>query len=140
MSSLRRLVRGYQLHPGPTTAEAFLAGVRDERVGLNRVLAKWLDPGEDADGEIVAALLTAACDLTPAQLADEDLREALLDKTRRRLALWVTTERAWPYALSDPPTREEVEFVLRRRFNAPAPDGNHGAAGRQHTRGGHPDR
>jgi hypothetical protein len=111
-----------------------------ERVGLNRVLAKWLDSGEDPDGEVVAALLTAAGDLTPARLADEDLREALLAEARRRLALWVTTDRAWPYALSDPPTRGEVEFALRRRFNAHTPDGNHRAAGPHHTRGGHRDR
>jgi hypothetical protein len=40
--------------------------------------------------------------------------------------------------LSDPPTREQVEFALRRRFNAPGPDGNHGTSGCHHAaRPGH---
>jgi len=113
--SLRTLVLEYRSRPETASAQALLEALRDDRAILTHLLQQWVSAADEVDGEVVAALLAAASDVTPAALMEPDLRDALLESIRHRLAQWVTTERAWPYALSKPPTKDEIEFVLRRR-------------------------
>ncbi len=117
MPSLRTLVLEYRSRPATASAQALLEPLRDDRAILTHLLQQWVSAADEVEGEVVAALLAAARDVTPAALTEADLRDALLESTRHRLAQWVTTERAWPYALSKPPTREEIEFVLQRRIH-----------------------
>jgi hypothetical protein len=105
----------YRSRPATASAQALLEALPDDRAILAHVLQQWVSAADEVEGEVVAALLAAARDVTPAALSEPDLRDALLESTRHRLAQWVTSERAWPYALSKPPINDEIEFVLRRR-------------------------
>ena len=117
MPSIRPLVLEYRRRPATASAQALLEALRDDRAILTHLLLQWVSAADEVEGEVVAALLDAASDVTPAALTEPDLRDVLLESTRHRLAQWVTNERAWPYALSKPPTQDEIEFVLQRRIH-----------------------
>jgi hypothetical protein len=114
-----------------------LEALRDDRAILAHLLQQWVSAADEVEGEVVAALLAAARDVTPAALTEADLRDALLESTRHRLAQWVTTERAWPYALSRPPTKDEIEFVLQRRTHRDGRDSDACRPGNGPTGSGH---
>ena len=137
MPSLRTLVLEYRSRPATASAHALLEALRDDRAILAHLLQQWVSAADEVEGEVVTALLAAARDVTPAALTEADLRDALLESTRRRLAQWVTTERAWPYALSKPPTKGEIEFVLLRRIHRDGHDSNACHPGNGPTGSGH---